>query len=81
MSEKETVALWMKANGAVCEIYGIADGSEAHANACLIAAAPEVLQSLRAVIQYLDAPGDGCFSDVRLAQARAAIAKATGGSA
>lgn len=49
------------------------------ANARLIAAAPELLQSLQEVIQYFDAPGDGCFSDAQLAKARAAIAKATGG--
>lgn len=49
------------------------------ADALLVAAAPELLQSLQEVVQYFDAAGDGCFSDTQLAKARAAIAKATGG--
>lgn len=34
-------------HGAVCEVYGINDGTEACANARLIAAVPELLEALR----------------------------------
>jgi hypothetical protein len=47
------------------------------ANARLIAAAPELLEALKSVIAWLDAPDESAFSDSELA--RAAIAKATGG--
>lgn len=60
-------------HGAVCEVYGIADGSEAHANARLIAAAPDLLESLAFVIRGVPDTWEG------VQKARAAIAKATGG--
>ena len=40
-------------HGAVCEVYGIADGSEAHANARLIAAAPELLEGHHTALQII----------------------------
>jgi len=50
------------------------------ANARLIAAAPDLLEALKSVIAWLDAPDESAFSDSQLALARAAIAKATGGN-
>lgn len=44
----------------------------------LIAAAPDLLASLRDVLAYFDAPGNGCLSDEALARARAAVARAVG---
>ena len=64
---------------AIAECWRRADALTELANARLVAAAPELLQSLQEVIQYFDAPGDGCFSDAQLAKARAAISNATGG--
>ncbi len=52
--------------------------SERLANARLIAAAPCLLAALQAVVAWMDAPDESAFSDEQLAQARAAIAKATG---
>lgn len=60
-------------HGAVCEVYGITDGSEAHANARLIAAAPDLLESLAFVIRGVPDTWEG------VQKARAAIEKATGG--
>ena len=60
-------------HGAVCEVYGIADGSEAHANARLIAAAPDLLEALAFVIRGVPDTWEG------VQKARASIAKATGG--
>ena len=60
---------------AVCSVSLII---ERHANARLIAAAPELLETLESVVKVCDDLGrDGVFSHV-MAQARAAIAKATG---
>ena len=62
---------------------GILARSEVEANARLIAAAPELLEALEAVLpdleHYVATHGPG--PDKRLAVARAAIAKATGGAA
>jgi hypothetical protein len=44
----------------------------------LIAAAPDMLASLREVLAYFAAPEDGCFSDEALARARAVVARAVG---
>jgi hypothetical protein len=58
----------------------VTDFAENEANARLIAAAPELLEVLRDVLDWLDdgnrVLSDACASDV--AKARAAIAKATG---
>lgn len=65
-------------HGAVCEVYGIADGSEAHANARLIAAAPGLLAALDMMERHFSRYDD-THNNLVLEQARAAIAKATGG--
>ena len=53
---------------------------EAHANARLIAAAPEMLEALEEIVSAAD--GDGWSQlDADLRKARAAIAKAKGGEA
>ena len=65
-------------HGAVCDVYGIQDGSEASANARLIAAAPDLLDALKTIIEDIDSEfGTDCDYN----KARAAIAKATGGAA
>lgn len=67
-------------HGAVCEVYGIADGSEAHANALLIASAPELLAALQSLMQH---PHIAAYlpyapNDKVMQAARDAINKATG---
>ena len=61
---------------------GVRERSEIEANARLIAAAPELLEALEAVLpdleHYVATHGPG--PDKRLAAARAAIAKAKGGA-
>lgn len=57
---------------------------EDEANARLIAAAPELLEALKEIVSQIDQGGAGgkVFSrDACIAQARAAISKATGGEA
>jgi hypothetical protein len=44
-------------HGAVCEVYGTQDGTEASANAALIAAAPEMLSALEAIQHKLNTKG------------------------
>lgn len=51
--------------------------SEREANARLIAAAPELLEALRAVLDEIDENECGQSLSVRIGKARAAIAKAT----
>lgn len=50
------------------------------ANACLIAAAPELLAALEQIRALIDVPGQALVADCKAAAAlaRAAIAKATG---
>lgn len=68
-------------HGAVCEVYGIADGSEADANARLIASAPELLGALQFMVdRFRDTNGSyGVWENEALEAANAAIEKATGG--
>ena len=65
-------------HGAVCDVYGIQDGSEASANARLIAAAPDLLDAL---IEIVSADDSHELTQKHIESARAAIAKATGGAA
>lgn len=69
-------------HGAVCDVYGIQDGSEASANARLIAAAPDLLEALQGMIEVVSNTEYGEI-DRKLAvkDARASIAKATEGAA
>lgn len=68
-------------HGAICEVYGVADGSVAHANARLIAAAPELLEALKLMLAGTQKDcGKVCMpGDNAVRSAFAAIAKATGG--
>ena len=70
-------------SGTICEVYSHMGIAEADANQKLIAAAPDLLASLREALKIIDAyrrvsGGDG---DITAMNARAAIAKATGGAA
>ena len=70
-------------SGTICEVYSHMGIEEADANQKLIAAAPDLLASLREALKIIDAyrrvsGGDG---DITAMNARAAIAKATGGAA
>jgi hypothetical protein len=56
---------------AYCGFVGAGDDAETQANARLIAAAPDLLEALRAMLED-DDHGEAC------SKARAAIAKATG---
>lgn len=70
-------------HGAVCEVYGIADGSEAHANSRLIAAAPDLLKaliSLRAAVLFFTDAGEDGDDWPEVQAATDAIVKATGGN-
>lgn len=51
-------------HGAVCEVYGVRDGSIAAANARLIAAAPELLEALEKRAQVDAAYAQLALSDV-----------------
>ena len=83
--EDEQLFVHEEASGAtvarVCDDDGYVSCPHAmpmSANARLIAAAPELLETLESVVKVCDDLGrDGVFSHV-MAQARAAIAKATG---
>lgn len=65
-------------HGAVCEVYGIADGTEAHANAVLIASAPELLAALQSLMQHPHLTSYALLDDRVMQEARDAIAKAIG---
>ena len=65
-------------HGAVCDVYGIQDGSEASANARLIAAAPDLLDALIEIVSADDAHE---LTQKHIESARAAITRATGGAA
>lgn len=67
-------------HGAVCEVYGISDGSEAGANARLIAAAPALLDACQRVLRSIEWWGtaDRMDRDEQIAILRDAIEKATG---
>lgn len=67
-------------HGAVCDVYGIQDGSEASANAILIAAAPDLLDALEDLLHEVGF-GRVITETTASTKARAAIAKATGGAA
>lgn len=66
----------------ICEIPmgGIIHGKVDKANACLIAAAPDLLEALQALIDMDVAYQRGPKVEDAVERARAAIAKATGGS-
>ena len=73
--------------GYLAEVRDCGSGSVA-ANARLISAAPDLLESLRAFVSPWDGDSveeiesqSGLATSVRIEQARAAIAKATGGAA
>lgn len=69
-------------HGAVCDVYGIKDGSEASANAILIAAAPDLLAALKSIaIALRDEVLVHDDQREAMRAATAAIAKATGGAA
>ena len=71
-------------HGAVCDVYGIQDGSEASANARLIAAAPDLLADLQEAcdrIEDLVSRLGGTDPEKATESYRATIAKATGGAA
>lgn len=57
---------------------GDQDGRLGHANAALIAAAPDLYEELRRVVEWMDAPDESAFSDADIARARFALAKAEG---
>lgn len=65
--------------GPVCNATWLGDGriNELRANACLIAAAPDLLESLQEIVAAADGAGWSQL-DATLERARAAIAKATG---
>ena len=59
-----------------CSSYEIHGGYDARANARLIAAAPDLLAALTALVNQTDAPE---YFPTEVENARAAIARATGG--
>jgi hypothetical protein len=90
MSSKHTPGPWAATNDRVyadgvpiCALSwgtGSVPGSESHANARLIAAAPELLDRLKRLVG-IDWSKGGLAHDDALMQARAAIAAAEGGDA
>jgi hypothetical protein len=56
-------------------LFSVPPIEEAHANARLIAAAPDLLEALKAILEDMDSEHG---TDYDYAKARAAIAKATG---
>lgn len=66
--------------GNVLRVYGLAlaSGEEEYANARLISAAPDLLFALQRLVDNVD--GGEFISITRIEEARAAIAKATGGA-
>lgn len=65
-------------HGAVCEVYGVRDGSVAAANARLIAAAPELLAVLQEIVGYSGGAQTALDDEYVMERAAAALAKATG---
>lgn len=61
-------------HGAICEVYGVRDGTIAAANATLIASAPDLLAALQTLERAI--ANNEPFSRTEHEQARAAIAKA-----
>ena len=51
---------------------------ERWANAQLITLAPQLLEVLKEVVAWIDAPGDSAFSDAQLAKARVLLSLAQG---
>lgn len=66
-------------HGAVCEVYGVRDGSEAHANAVLIVASPRLLAALKLMVdRFMDTQDSyGAWENEALDEANAAIREAT----
>lgn len=97
MSNKHTPGPWAHINpdgftvrhpqvysdtGPVCNVTWLGDGriDELRANARIIAAAPDLLEALQEIVAAADGEGWAQL-DATLANARAAITKATGGAA
>jgi hypothetical protein len=84
---KHTPGPWRVANGTqirsqrdqIAKVWMMRDG-EGNSNARLIAAAPEMLEALKAMAEGCSFPADDVQRAIR-DRARAAIAKATGGEA
>lgn len=67
-------ALWR-----ICDQIRGQSHDELTGNACLIAAAPDMLAALREVSREMSAPG-GCITETMMVRINAAIAKAQGES-
>lgn len=66
-------------HGAVCEVYGIRDGSVAGCNARLIVMAPELLAALIGMIESYET--EASSENPALIAAKSVVARATGGAA
>ena len=67
----------------VVNLFGAMGGDDTKADAALIAASPDLLAALCRLMDLITATGPRCIADYKIpiANAKAAIAKATGGEA